>query len=444
MSRRLAALLQKVADGKLKRLMIFLPPRHGKSELVSRLFSAYYLYRHPEKWVGLNSYGADLAYSFSRIARQNFRDADGQISDESSAVNHWETKQKGGMWAAGVGGPITGKGFSLGIIDDPLKNHEEASSETIREKHKDWYDSAFYTRAEDDAAIIILQTRWHEDDLSGWLLSREYDDDPENWHIVSWEAIKERDRPELPPACTLEPDWREEGDALNPVRISLQRLHKISKRIRHYFWLALYQQRPTAPEGTVFKKGWLQYFASYKILTCEEFYISVDASFKKTTTGSFVVIQLWGVAYPNFYLLHQRRDRMGFVATKTAIKDMAAYCYEHFSSYPNAVLVEDKANGPAIIDDLRADISGLLPIEPRGDKLARAEAVSPNYEAGNVHVPTAAIAPFSVKDYSDELLAFPNGATDDQVDGSSQLISWVLRRKRGRRQPPAARAVQNW
>src|SRR5690606_35818692 len=131
--------------------MVFLPPRHSKSEMFSRLFSAYYLFRNPHHFVGINSYSAELAYTLSRAARENFLEAGGSISDEAAAVKHWETSERGGLWAAGVGGPITGKGYHLGIIDDPLKNSEDAASSTIREKQKEWYASTFYTRQEPNA-----------------------------------------------------------------------------------------------------------------------------------------------------------------------------------------------------------------------------------------------------------------------------------------------------
>lgn len=153
----LADVLQQVADGTITRLMVFLPPRHSKSETVSRLFSAYYLARFPDRWVGLTSYAADLAFTLSRHARDNYQAGGGATRQDASAVKHWETGKGGGFWAAGVGGPITGKGGHLLIVDDPLKNAEEANSETIREKQKEWYRSTFSTRAEPGAAIIVVQ-----------------------------------------------------------------------------------------------------------------------------------------------------------------------------------------------------------------------------------------------------------------------------------------------
>ena len=153
----LADVLEKVANGEIKRLLIQLPPRHSKSEMISRLFTAYYLKKNPHHFVGINSYSAELAYTLSRASRENFTKCGGEVRDDVSAVKHWETPQGGGMWAAGVGGSITGKGFHLGLIDDPLKNAEEASSDTIREKQKEWYSSTFYTRGEPDSAIIAIQ-----------------------------------------------------------------------------------------------------------------------------------------------------------------------------------------------------------------------------------------------------------------------------------------------
>src|SRR5262245_27046644 len=133
----LAGVLQRVADGEIKRLMVFMPPRHSKSESVSRLFAAYFLYRYPQKWVGITSYSAELAYTLSRNARENYRKIGGRINEEAQAVKHWETGRGGGLWAAGVGGAMTGKGWGLGLIDDPIKNAEDAASDVIREKQKD-------------------------------------------------------------------------------------------------------------------------------------------------------------------------------------------------------------------------------------------------------------------------------------------------------------------
>lgn len=254
---KLISNLQQVADGELTRLLVFMPPRHGKSETISRMFSAYYLYRHPDRWVGLNSYAAELAYTLSRNARDNYIRVGGSMKGDAAAVKHWETGKGGGMWAAGVGGPITGKGFHLGIIDDPVKNAEEAQSDTVQRKHWDWYTSTFYTRAEPGNAIIVIQTRWNENDLSGQIIEDELHE-PENWHILHFEAIKEDDPTEYPETCTVEDDERKAGDALNPDRYTTDKLHKLSRRLGDYFWGALFQQRPKPREGGMFKR---EYFS---------------------------------------------------------------------------------------------------------------------------------------------------------------------------------------
>jgi predicted phage terminase large subunit-like protein len=415
----LAEVLQRVVDGEIKRLMIYMPPRHGKSQLTTKLFTAYYLYRHPEKWVGISAYAAELAYTFSRAARDAYREADGQLRKDAQAVKNWETPQGGGLWAAGVGGPITGKGFSLGLIDDPLKNHEEAFSDRIREKQKEWYGSTFYTRAESDAAIVVVQTRWHEDDLGGYLLSQETaDDEPEGWHIVNFAAIKE-ETPELFPAsCTVEPDWRQPGEPLCPERFPLKRLLKICKRVGTYFWNALFQQRPAPLDGDRFKRGWWKY---WKVLPAkfEQIIQSWDCTFKDSDSSDYVVGQVWGKIGAEFYLLDQVRDRMDITATIAAVRAMSA---KHPKS--TAILIEDKANGPAVISMLKREISGIIAIEPEGGKVVRAAAIAPYVEAGNVYIPDSDIASW-VGDYVDEFSRFPKGKQDDQVDSTSQALNWL-------------------
>lgn len=256
--------LMDVADGTLRRLMIFAPPRHGKSELVSRLFSAYYQYRFPHRWVGLCSYGADLAYMLARSSKENYARAGGVWGSQrdADAVQHASTGANGGLWAAGVGGPITGKGFHLGIIDDPLKNSEESKSVTIRNKHKEWWQGTFSTRAEPNAAIVIIMTPWHEDDLANWLLRREQvgeDTFPEAWHIIALDAIRDTSDPFFVPAtCTLEPDPRQHGEALAPERYPLHELLKKKQTVGSYYWSAMFQARPRPQEGNMFKRQWFK------------------------------------------------------------------------------------------------------------------------------------------------------------------------------------------
>jgi predicted phage terminase large subunit-like protein len=305
-----------------------------------------------------------------------------------------------------------------GIIDDPLKNAKEALSATIKRGHQDWYSSTFYTRAEPDAPIMIVMTRWAEDDLAGWQLSQESEDEPECWHIVNFEAIKEEYAPKFPPNCTVEPDWRRPGEALCPERFDIAKLTKIKKRLGEYFWNALYQQRPSPLEGSHFKRSWWQY---YKVLPSDFDMViqSWDCTFKDTNKSDFVVGQVWGKRGGQFYLIDQVRDRMDFPTTIAAIRALSA-------KYPNAgaKLVEDKANGPAVISSLEREIPGIIAIEPEGGKLVRAVAIAPFVEAGNVFLPDPSIASW-VGDYVGEFSTFPNGANDDMCDSTSQAINWL-------------------
>ncbi|MBD3882160.1 phage terminase large subunit [Phormidium tenue FACHB-886] len=421
----LANVLQEVADGKRKRVMVFMPPRAGKSQLTSKLFPGYMLYRYPEKWVGLCSYAAELAYTLSRASRDAYREIGGQFKDDANAVKNWETLAGGGCWAAGVGGAITGKGFgSVAIIDDPLKNAEESLSDRIKEKQREWYGSTFYTRAEPEAAIVVVQTRWAEDDLSGWLLSQESEDEPEHWHVVNFESIKEETPPKFPATCTVEPDWRSPGEALNPERFDVSKLNRFKKRLGSYFFNALYQQRPSPLEGEHFKRNWWQFYRQPPA-QFDQLIQSWDCAFKETKSSDFVVGQVWGKKDGYFYLLHQVRDRMDINATLTAIRALSA-------KYPNAnaKLVEDKANGSAVIDLLKREIPGLIAVQPEGGKLVRAVAIAPFVQAGNVFLPDPSIAAW-VGHYLEEFATFPNGKNDDQVDSTSQALNWLQSNQAG-------------
>lgn len=418
-------MLQSIADDGLKRAMVFMPPRHGKTELISRVFPAYYLRRHPERWAGLCSYEAGLAQDFSRTARDSFIRSGGRLKGDSQAVHLWQTEERGGMWAAGVGGPITGRGFHLGIIDDPIKNDEEAASETIRRKHKSWYDSTFLTRGEPGHSIVVVQTRWNEDDLSGYLLAQE-SVEAEGWHIVNLEAVKEDKTQYFPLTCTVEPDWRKTGEALCPERYDGTELAKIRNRVGSYFWSALYQQRPSPLEGGGFKRKWWKYYTTAEyaevphdgILPTDFSFMcqSWDMTFKETDSSDYVVGQVWGVSGASFYLLDQVRDRMDFPTALQEIRSMSA-------KWPKAVVkyVEDKANGSAVIATLRQKIPGFVAVNPEGGKESRAHAASPLVEAGNVFLPSPEIAPW-VRDFVEEHAGFPTASHDDQVDALTQAL----------------------
>lgn len=428
---RKAQVLQRVADGELLRLIILEPPRHGKSELVSRLFSAYFLYRYPGQWVGINSYAADLAYTFSRAAKDNYLYADGAIRGDASAVKHWETGQGGGMWAAGVGGPITGKGFHLGIIDDPTKNAEEAASEKIRRKQKDWFDSTFSTREEPGAAIIIIQTRWHEDDLSGYILSKE-DEEPEHWHIVHFEAIKEAEpdlsipeedrpkniRPEYPETCTVEPDPRKEGEALGPKRYPIEKLKKFSNRIGSYFFGALFQQRPKPHEGNMFKRDWFELVTRVPS-ACRRVRYWDKAGTEGGGAFSCGVLIAFDPLARVYYIEDLVRGQWSAGRREAIIKQTAEFDAVAYGKTAVSVWVEQEP-GSGGLESAQATIANLAGFiikadRPTGDKVLRARPLAAQAEAGNVKIKNAPWA----REYLDRMAAFPFGTYKDDADATS-------------------------
>lgn len=414
-----AEVLQAIVDGQITRAMFFEPPRHGKTQLVSRSAPAYYEARHPERWTGLTSYEATLAQDLSRSCRDAFQRVGGRIRTDSSAVNLWQTADGGGMWAAGVGGPLTGKGGHLLIIDDPIKNDEEAKSETIRAKHRSWYDSTFSTRLEPGGSILVVQTRWNEDDLSGYLLAKE-ELEPEGWTILNLPARAEDKARVFPVTCSVVPDWRKPGEPLCPERFGDEALRKIERRVGGYWWGALYQQRPSPLEGGLFQRNWWRYYQHpVKPEDCSFVCQSWDMTFKESKDTDYVVGSVWGIIGPNFYLLDQVRAQMDFPTTLDAVRALSA-------KWPTAVIkyVEEKANGAAAIAMLQRTLPGLVAINPNGGKESRAAGVSPLVKAGNVFLPSPLIAPW-ITEFVEECAAFPNAAKDDQVDSMTQALTQI-------------------
>ena len=405
--KRLIALLQRIADGELLRLMVFMPPRHGKSELVSRLFPAYYLHRYPRRFVGLAAYGADLAYTLSRNARSNYQDSGGELY-RAKAVRQWETGGGGGMWAAGVGGAATGKGFHLGIIDDPIKNAEEAASETIRSKQKDRYRSVFTTRQAPDAAIIIIQTRWHESDLSGWLLAQEHEE-REGWHILCMEAIKPEQSQPFPPSCTVELDPRQPGEALCPERYPVERLRQLQGQLGTYFFESLYQQRPVPPGGGLFKRDW---FDIVGVAPADAQRVRYWDKAGTEGGGDYSAgCKLARDADGVFYVEDIVRGQWSALARERIMRQTA-----EMDGGAVALWLEQEP-GSGGKESAQASLRNLAGFTVKaetvtGDKATRAMPFAAQCEARNVKLVRGAWNAA----YIDELCSFPYGANDDMVD----------------------------
>lgn len=401
------------------RLLLTMPPRHGKSEIASRRFPAYALGRDPDLSFIATSYSADLASRMNRDVQRIIDDevyraifpgtrlcgknsGDGiRTADLFEIVGH-----RGVYRSAGVGGGITGMGGDIILIDDPIKDRAEADSPTIRNRVWDWYTSTLYTRLAPGGGIIVIQTRWHMDDLAGRLLEAQRTGQGDAWRVVNFPAIAEENEP-----------YRKAGEALHPERYPLEQLQAIRAAIGSRDWAALYQQRPAPDGGAIFRAEWLRFWLPKDLpQSFDRLCISWDMTFKDGDDSDYVVGQVWGRKGADFFLLDQVRGRMGFTATLSAFRALA-------DKWPQAQrkLVEDKANGPAVIDSLRHAVPGIIPVEPDGSKLARAHAVTTFFEAGNVHIPHPSVCGW-VADYVAELTSFPAAAHDDQVDATTQAL----------------------
>ena len=406
-------------------------PTHN-SELASRRFPAYVLGRYPDMSIISASYSADLSSRMNRdvqrimddpvyqevfpdtkLSTKNIRTvASGSYlrnSDIFEIVNH-----NGVYRSAGVGGGLTGMGAEICILDDVIKDRASADSPTVLQNVWDWYTSTLYTRLAPGGGIILMNTRWCLRDLSGRLLEAEAQGDGDKWRVVNFSAIATED----------EPPYRMAGEALHPARYPVDQLLKIKAAVGIRDWEALYQQRPIPDGGAVFRQEWLEHVWLPKDLPerFDELVQSWDLTFSGSDTSDFVCGQVWGRKGAAFYLLDEARGRWSFTETLHHVRELSR-------KWPLAVrkLVEDKANGPALLDTLKRELPGLVPVHPEGSKEQRAHAVTALWEAGNVLLPTRSVAPW-IEDWKAEVLAFPHGAHDDRIDS----MTYALRRLHGR------------
>lgn len=416
--------LEAVERGELPRLMVFMPPRHGKSEVVSKKFPAWYLGRNPDKEIIISSYAADLAYDFSRIARNTFREWGPKLwglnlADDSGAVGRWGIqRRRGGLVAAGVGGPITGRGAHVAIIDDPFKNYEESASETVREKVLNWYKSTLRTRLAPGGAIVLVMTRWHEKDLAGELEAAMTEEDGEQWEIIELPAI----------AKGNDILGRQPGEPLWPARYPLTELRATQIALGSYLWSALYQQKPAPAAGNKFKRAWFRYFEiddEHVVLHTpgEEqerkrvplnrcwCFQTCDPAGSTKTSADYFVLGTWLVTPQRDLLL---RD---VIRTRLEGPDQPKLFEQGYRRWnPKLQGVETKNMGLTLYQELRRKGLPVKDLKAEVDKETRALPVMARMEAGTVYFMQG--APW-LGDYEDELLVFPNGEYDDQVDVTS-------------------------
>lgn len=442
-------LLDLAARSGKRNLAVSMPPRYGKSETCSRYFPAWYLGTFPDHRVILTSYEADFAASWGKHCRDTLEEFGEEIfgisvERASRARGRWNIAgREGGMMTAGAGGAITGKGANLFVIDDPIKNHKEALSKDRRDDVWEWWQSTASTRREVhlasglDPITLVIMTRWHEDDLLGRLIAQE----PDEWEVINF------------PLIALEEDvlGRMPGDVLWDLRHDKAAVERVQRNSTPYWFHSLFQGKPRPDEGGIVKRAWIKYFDQHpnrdlfdaqgwpKQELAKGGRGSWDCAFKDTDGSDNVVGGAW----------YQHQADRFLVDCTVAKRDFTRTCADVEAFHPELrkVLVEDKANGPAVLNVLQRKRRGLVPFDPgvHGSKAARLHAVAPSFHSGNIWlprpvVPSRADPPISegvpvaraewVTDYIEEVTAFPNATHDDQVDMTTQALLDMETKKR--------------
>lgn len=433
--------LIRVERGETTRLIISMPPQEGKSERVTHYGVLWMLHRNPRLRICLVSYGDMVSRRFSYRIRSDivlYNGTNGlanlglQLKRDAKAASSWELvyPSENTMYSIGIGGGLTSRPVDIMFIDDPVKDFRAADSELQSEQGWEWWQSVARPRLAPSAPVVLILTRWHEDDLAGRLLAKQKEDeesdatDFDRWEVINIPAQADHD----PEAGETDPLGREPGEFMLSARGRTEAQWRATKNATSArIWSALYQGRPSPDSGDVWKRQWWQRYETKLwttsdgvtfVVDCDEMIMSWDMTFKDTKSSDYVVGQVWARRGANVFLIDQIRARLTF--TETVASLIALH-----KKWPQAraILVEDKANGTAVIDVLKAKVPGIIPINPHESKYARASAVSPYIEAGNVWLPSAEIQMFPVDELIEEAAAFPNGAHDDQVDGTSQALT---------------------
>jgi predicted phage terminase large subunit-like protein len=409
-----------IESGRIRRGMIALPPRHGKTQLWM-LVVAWLLGRHPDWQIAVASYGAELTESWGRKVRAiiagdaHQRIFPGcQLSPESAAAHRLELTRGGGARFVGRGGTLLGTGAHVLIADDLYENGEEARSEKVKRSTWEWFNETFLTRLEPGGRVVVIGSRWSEDDVIGRLICEHAN---EGWELVHFPAIAEAN----------DPLGRAEGSALWPERYDREDLENIRRQIGSAAFVNIFQGRPTAAEGVIFQRQW---FRSYSgpLPSFQRTVQSWDTAFgKNNNSGDYSVCTTWGLNNNGYYLLALWRGRVEFPKLKWQVGQQAQQWK------PHAIYIEDSASGQSLVQELlRATSFPVIPVKIDRDKQARAEAVTPLFEAGRVFFP--AEVPWR-RDLEDELASFPVATHDDQVDSVTMALN-CLRESTYASEPP--------
>jgi len=419
----LAAKLQGVHAGHMKRLIVNVPPRHLKSLAASVALPAWLLGHDPTLAIVNVTYAQDLSDKFARDCRMIMTSGwyqslfETRLASPREPLAELATTRGGFRLATSVGGVLTGRGADVILIDDPLKPID-AMSQSRRAAANDWFDSTLYSRLNDKekGAIAIVMQRLHEDDLAGHVLAQG------GWDVVSFPAVAEED--EAHAIETPRGPWafrRSAGEALDPAREPLPALERIRETIGEMNFAAQYQQRPAPAGGGMVKAAWLQRFRLADPPAFDRIVQSWDTANKPSELADYSVCTTWGVKGPRFYLLNVLRKKLSYPELRRAVIEQDRL----FN--PQSIVIEDRASGTQLIQDLIGDgISHVARYSPDGDKIMRLHAQTAVIENGFVFVPEE--APW-LADYLAELLSFPAGRHDDQVDSTAQALAWMKMRR---------------
>jgi predicted phage terminase large subunit-like protein len=406
--KKIAEKFNDIANGKIKRLIINMPPRHTKSEFASFLLPAWMIGRRPKLKIIQSTHTTELAVRFGRKAK-NLMDAPEykeifptRLREDSQAAGKWETEQGGEYYAAGVGSAITGRGADLLIIDDPHSEQDAMNIDAL-ERAYEWYTSGPRQRLQPGGAIVLVMTRWNTKDLTGALQRATGDSKADKWELIEFPAILPSGKPVWPEF------WK------------LEELEGVKSSISLQKWNAQWMQNPTSEEGAIIKREWWQKWDKEYIPPLQHVIQSYDTAFMKKETADYSAITTWGVFYnnedsgPQLILLDAIKDRFEF----PELRRIAYQQYQYWQ--PETVLVEAKASGLPLTYELRKMGIPVINYTPsRGnDKHSRVNSVAPLFESGQIWAPTD-------KEFAQEVIeecaAFPYGDHDDLVDSMTQAV----------------------
>jgi len=412
--------LEKVERGECKRLMIFMPPRHGKSQLASIDFPAWYLGRNPDKEIITASYSGDLATDFGSKTRDKVNDEiyrlifDVKLKSDEQSKSKWRTNKGGSYTSTGIGGPLTGRGANILLIDDPVKNREEADSDTMRDKVWDWYISTAYTRLEKNGAVILIMTRWNLDDLAGRLLEAQGIGD--DWEVLNLPAIAEED----------------------------EALQSIKNTIGIYDWACLYQQNPIPSERQEFKREWFKYYdysneADKQIIDSLDIFAMVDLAIGEKEINDNTSIQVIGKAKgnPNIYKIEDLTGHLDPGQTIDYLFNLKTKYGHRFRK----VGIESVGYQKSLMWYLNEAMKqketyfDVIELKAKGEKETRIRGLIPMYKNGIIFHSKNDI------EYENELLIFPFGKHDDRIDSMAYLQQILENTRSG---PEVSVYTPNW